>query len=24
MLRLTNLAKRDYPRWIRNRAIYRH
>jgi len=24
MLLLTNLTKRDYPRWIRNRAKYRY
>jgi len=24
MLLLTNLTKREYPRWIRNRAKYRH
>jgi len=23
MLLLTNLTKREYPRWIRNRAKYR-
>jgi len=24
MLLLTNLTKRNYPRWNRNRANYRH